>query len=66
MLEKISIGNVVVFGLEIKLVIIRLLSDKVKVSNQLEMIVGMIIGSVMMKNIFSGVVLRFIAVFFIE
>lgn len=66
MLEKISIGNVVVFGLEIKLVIIRLLSDKVKVSNQLEMIVGMIIGSVMMKNIFSGVVLRFIVVFFIE
>lgn len=30
------------------------------------MIVGMIIGSVMMKNIFSGVVLRFIVVFFIE
>lgn len=33
MLEKISIGKVVVLGLEIKLVIIRLFSDSVKVSS---------------------------------
>lgn len=32
----------------------------------MEIIVGIIIGSVMMKKIFSGVVLRFIVVFLME
>ena len=42
-------------GPETKLAITRSSSDKVKASNQPEMIAGMIIGSVMTKNTFSGV-----------
>lgn len=49
-----------------KLVIIMLFSDSVKVSSQLVISVGVMIGRVIWKNIFRCFVLRFIVVFFSE
>lgn len=61
---NIFIGSVVEFGVVMKLVIIMLFSDRVNVSSQFVISVGVMIGRVMWVNMVSWLVFRFIVVFF--
>lgn len=64
--ENIFIGKVVELGLEMKLVSIRLFSDRVKDIMLFVVSEGVIIGMVISRNIFQGLVFRFIVVFLID